>query len=216
MIHVLIVDDHKILRDGIAAILSGNDSIKIVGQCSDGEAVEAFLKNNQVDVILMDIKMERMGGIDTTIYLQRAFPDVKIIALSMHNEEAYISKMLKAGANGYILKNTDESELIFAIKTVFNGDNYFSEEVTKVMMTKYLKKTKKPKSLSGADIEDLTKREKEIIRLIASQFTNNEIGDKLFISPRTVDTHRRNLLQKLGVKNTAGLVRFAIENELAD
>lgn len=216
MINVLIVDDHKILREGIAAILAGNEKIRVVGQCSDGDEIESVIKKSKVDVILMDIKMERMGGIETTTYLQRLFPEVKIIALSMHNEEAYISKMLKAGANGYILKNTDESELVFAIQTVSDGENYFSEEVTKVMMTKYVKKSKQPKAASGAYVEDLTKREKEIISLIASQLTNNEIGEKLFISPRTVDTHRRNLLQKLGVKNTAGLVRFAIENDLVE
>ncbi|MBI4646609.1 MAG: response regulator transcription factor [Bacteroidia bacterium] len=213
-IKILLVDDHKILRDGIKAILSDYNDIEMVGECEDGDDVLNFLEKQDVDVILMDIKMKRLNGIDATRLVTARYPNVKIIALSTFNEEIYLTKMLKQGASGYILKNTGEDELIRAIKCVNDGDNYFSEEVTAVMMAKYLKKERIGKSARMAHIEKLTKREKEILKLIIEELTNNRIAEKLFISPRTVDTHRRNLLQKIGVKNTAGLVRFAYENKI--
>jgi len=217
MIRLLLVDDHKIIRDGIRSLLSSNKEIEIVGECEDGDEVEAFLNANEVDVILMDINMKRMNGIDATEYILKKFPDKKVLALSMHNEEVYIAKILKAGALGYILKNTGKEELIEAINKVFDQENYFSKEVSDIMMSKYMKTQKKSAtSKSLITLDELTKREIEILKLIATEMTNTEIGEKLFISSRTVDTHRRNLLQKLQVKNTAGLVRFALENSLTD
>jgi DNA-binding NarL/FixJ family response regulator len=213
MIDILLVDDHKIVRDGIKALLFTNGLINIVGECEDGNQVLEFLENNRVDIILMDINMQDINGIDCTKMVIDKHPTIKVIALTMHIEEGYISKILKSGASGYILKNTGKAELIDAIKKVNNGENYFSKEVSNVMMNKYMKKSGVRKSSSSlASVDDLTKREVEILGLIAEEMTNNEIGEKLFISPRTVDTHRRNLLQKLGVKNTAGLVKFAIQN----
>jgi DNA-binding NarL/FixJ family response regulator len=213
MIDILLVDDHKIVRDGIKALLFTNGLINIVGECDDGNQVLEFCENNHVDIILMDINMQDVNGIDCTKMVNEKYPTVKIIALTMHIEEGYISKILKSGAAGYILKNTGKTELIDAIKKVNNGENYFSKEVSNVMMNKYMKKSGIRKSSSSlASVDDLTKREVEILGLIAEELTNNEIGEKLFISPRTVDTHRRNLLQKLGVKNTAGLVKFALQN----
>lgn len=213
MIDILLVDDHKIVRDGIKALLFTNGLINIVGECDDGNQVLEFLEKNHVDIILMDINMQDVNGIDCTKMVNDKHPTVKVIALTMHIEEGYISKILKSGAAGYILKNTGKSELIDAIKKVNGGENYFSKEVSNVMMNKYMKKSGVRKSSSSlASVDDLTKREVEILGLIAEELTNNEIGEKLFISPRTVDTHRRNLLQKLGVKNTAGLVKFALQN----
>jgi len=133
----------------------------------------------------------------------------------MHNEETYIVNMLKAGASGYILKNTGEAELLEAINKVHSGEIYYSLEVANVMMSKYMNNTTKSKSTNfEITVNDLTKREKEILVDIANELTNQEIAEKLFISPRTVDTHRRNLLQKLAVKNTAGLVKFAVSNNM--
>lgn len=217
MIRLLLVDDHKIIRDGIRSLVSGNNDIFIAGECEDGDEVEGFLNTNEVDVILMDINMKRMNGIDATEYILKKFPGKKVLALSMHNEEVYIAKILKAGALGYILKNTGKEELIDAIFKVNGQENYFSKEVSDIMMSKYMKTQKKSStSKSLLTLEELTKREIEILKLIATEMTNSEIGEKLFISSRTVDTHRRNLLQKLQVKNTAGLVRFALENGLTD
>lgn len=215
MIKVLLVEDHKILRDGLKAALSGNKEIKVIGECEDGNLVMDFLEKNEVDVILMDIKMPILGGIETTQQVNEKYPNIKILALSMYNEEAYIMKIFKAGASGYILKNTSIVEMIDGIKKVFAGEIFYSLEVANIMVSKYMNKTIKAKSKNTSiTIDDLTKREKEIIKLISNEFTNQEIADKLFISARTVDTHRRNLLQKLGVKNTAGLVKFAMINEM--
>lgn len=215
MIKVLLVEDHKILRDGLKAALSGNKEIKVIGECEDGNQVMEFLEKNEVDVILMDIKMPILGGIETTQQVNEKYPNIKILALSMYNEEAYIMKIFKAGASGYILKNTSISEMIEGIKKVYEGEIFYSLEVANIMVSKYMNKTIKAKTKNTSiTIDDLTKREKEIIKLISNEFTNQEIADKLFISARTVDTHRRNLLQKLGVKNTAGLVKFAMINEM--
>ncbi|OFX52081.1 MAG: hypothetical protein A2046_06045 [Bacteroidetes bacterium GWA2_30_7] len=215
MIKVLIVEDHKILRDGLKAALSGNKEIKVIGECEDGNQVMDFLEKNPIDVILMDIKMPIMNGIDATQQVIEKYPNMKILVLSMHNEEAYITKIFKAGASGYILKNTSISEMIDGIKKVHSGEIFYSLEVANIMVSKYMNKTIKAKSKNfTVTIDDLTKREREIIKLISNEFTNQEIADKLFISARTVDTHRRNLLQKLGVKNTAGLVKFAMVNEM--
>lgn len=217
MITLLLVDDHKIIRDGLKALLSGEEDLEIVGECSDGEEVLEFVDKEQVDVILMDINMPKMNGIEATRIVVEAYPDVKVIALTMHNEDSYISKILKAGASGYVLKNTGREGLVNAIFKVHTEGNYFTEEVASIMMHKYMKKNTQTKPTNIlVSLEDLTKREIEILRMIAEEKTNNEIAKELFISPRTVDTHRRNLLQKLAVKNTAGLVKFAIQNGLAD
>lgn len=221
MIKILLVDDHKIIRDGIKALIQSQSNIEIVGECGDGVEVIPFLNKNDVDVILMDINMPIVNGIEATSIVTEKFPKVAVLALTMHDEEAYISKVLKAGALGYILKHLGKSELIKAIEKVANKENYFSDDVASIMMSKYMKSgtvSKNPPlkkvSTSLISIDELTKREVEILSLISEEMTNNEIGEKLFISPRTVDTHRRNLLQKLGVKNTAGLVKFAVQNNL--
>lgn len=217
MIKVLIVDDHQILRDGIKALIGSKKNISVIGECEDGSEVEDFVSKNMPDVILMDIKMTGMNGIDTTKELIQKYPEIKILALSMHNEEQYIVSMLKAGASGYVLKNTNEKELITAIEKVNMGEIFYSLEVANVMMSKYMNKTvKKYSSNFKITVDDLTRREKEIIKLISNENTNQEIAEKLQISARTVDTHRRNLLHKLGVKNTAGLVKFAVLNNLVD
>ena len=223
MIKILLVDDHKIIRDGIKALIQTEENIEIVGECGDGIEVSVFLEKNDVDVVLMDINMPEMNGIEATSVVSEKFPDVSVLALTMHDEEVYISKVLKAGALGYVLKHVGRSELLKAIQKVANKENYFSDDVAAIMMSKYMKQGStsnnpplKKTSTSMISIDELTKREIEILSLISGEMTYNEIGEKLFISPRTVDTHRRNLLQKLGVKNTAGLVKFAVQNDLVD
>ena len=159
--------------------------------------------------------MPKTNGIDATKGILAAYPDIKILGLTMHNEYTYISQLLKAGAMGYILKTTDAKELAGAINTVYHGGHFFSEDVSRTMMSMYLEQ--KGSSNSSNDLvspEYLTERELEVIRLISEGLTNNKIGDKLFISPRTVDTHRRNLLQKIGVNNAAGLVKYARDHNL--
>jgi DNA-binding NarL/FixJ family response regulator len=216
MIKVLIVDDHKIVRDGIKALLQNIKNIQWVGDCKDGSEVVGFLNKKIADVILMDIMMETINGIEASKIVLEKFPNIRILALSMNNEYDYIQEMLKVGAAGYILKNSSSEELITAIETVATGKPYFSPEVTDIVMNKYMNQGKKTKSTSKNQslADQLTKRELEVLELIAQELTNIEISEKLFISRRTVDTHRRNLLQKIGVKNSIGLIRFAYSNGL--
>lgn len=217
MIRIVLVDDHEIIRDGLKALLYSDSRLKIVGECSDGDEVVGFLNETPADVVLMDINMPRMNGIQATEAVVGAFPDTNVIALTMHNEDSYIQKVLKAGASGYVLKNSGQEGLVNAIVKVHEEGTFFTQEVASIMMSKYLKKNgQKPQTNVLVSLDDLTKREMEILRLIAEELTNNEIAKKLFISPRTVDTHRRNLLQKLQVKNTAGLVKFAISSGLCE
>jgi len=217
MISVLIVDDHKILRDGISAILQTNRDIKVSGECEDGNDVLNFLKSHKVDVILMDIMMPKMNGIDCTKIVKSKHPEIKILAISMHNESNYIQSMMEVGANGYILKNTSGEEMYKAIKTIHEGKSYFASEVTDSIMNSYLHPTKDNKKKNKLTIDvDLTEREVDVLKLITEEYTNKEIGEQLNISNRTVDTHRRNLLRKIGAKNSIGLIRFAYNSGLID
>ncbi|MDA3906044.1 MAG: response regulator transcription factor [Bacteroidales bacterium] len=191
--------------------------IKLSGECTDGSEVMGFLASEKVDVILLDIMMPNINGIEAGKMVMEKYPEMRILTLSMNNDFDYIQEMLKLGAAGYILKNTGGAELLKAIKTVADGKPYFSPEVTDVVMNKHMnKRDDKSKSTSNNPklLEQLTKREIEILKLIAQELTNVEIAEKLFISRRTVDTHRRNLLQKLGSKNSIGLIRFAYSNGL--
>ncbi len=220
MIDILIVDDHKIIRDGIRALLRSSEDIRIVGECSDGsEVVDAIKQHDNVDIVLMDINMPKMDGLEATEVVLKEFPDMKVVALTMYNEESYISRILNQGAVGYILKNTGKQELVNALHKIKAGSSYFSEEVTQQMMSRFMgTKQKDEKSAPPSEdaLERLTAREKEVLRLIALEYTNHEIGEHLNVSTRTIDSHRRNLLQKLGVKNTAGLVRFALQAGIVD
>lgn len=216
-ITVLLVDDHKMIRDGIRALLEDVTDIQIEEEAENGQEAIDLLRSGTAkpSVVVMDVRMPGMTGIEATKVITNEFPTLPVLSLSMHDEVEYISKMLQAGASGYLLKNADKEELVMAIKKVANGEKYFSSEVSYAMMMNYISGDARKDRPARENVQ-LTKREEEIIKLIASEMTNQEIADKLSISLRTVDTHRRNLLQKLGVKNTAGLVRFAIQQHLVD
>lgn len=207
-INVLIVDDHQIIRDGVKALLKNAEEINIVNEASNGkEAIKLIRQNpNEIDVIILDITMPVMDGLQTTKCLVKEFPKIKILALSMHDDEWHLISMLKEGVLGYVLKTTGSSELIQAINRVANGQSYFDKQASGKLLN-YLSNKEKGKKMA---VGELTAREKEILLLIVEEFTNTEIAEKLFLSPRTVDTHRRNLLQKLNAKNTAGLVKYAM------
>lgn len=212
-IRILLVDDHKLFRDGVKALLSEVSEVQIVEEASSGKDCIQIYDPKNIDIVLMDIKMPEMDGIETSTQLIKKHGSVKILALTMHDEEAYISKMLHAGASGYLLKNAGKDELVIAIQKIVAGENYFSMEVASRMMSIINgKKTEEEFVIENNDAQ-LTKREFEVIKLIAEGFTSQDIADRLFISPRTVDTHRRNLLQKLNVKNTAELIKLAMKHE---
>ncbi|MEX0813546.1 MAG: response regulator transcription factor [Chitinophagales bacterium] len=215
-VSILLVDDHPMIRHGIKALLNDVENLNVNGEASNGQEAIAQFKSGNYDLIIMDIKMPVMDGIEATKELKKIDNAVNILALSMYDEHRFITRMLQAGAKGYILKNTGKEELVSAIAKIIAGENYFSPEVSNIMMSRFMNdKTESPRGSSTANLNvTLTKRETEIIRMIANEMTNSEIAAELNISPRTVDTHRRNLLQKLDVKNTAGLVRYALQNDI--
>ena len=213
-IRVLIVDDHKIVRVGLRGILQLEPDIEVVGEAEDGNQVLDVLKDNIADVILMDIGMGRTNGIIATQKTKASFPDIKVIALTMHEEQDNIIRMLEAGASGYLLKNVGREELLAAIHAVVNGDSYFSNSVSATLLKAITNFKERSRTKPTNNNTPLSDREIEVLQLIANEFSNGEIADKLFISIRTVDTHRRNIMEKLQVKNTAGLVKYAIEKAL--
>jgi len=204
-IRVLIVDDHKIIRVGLRGFIHMQKDMEVVGECGSEEEAITTVQTLDPDVILMDIDLEASSGISATRQIRSLFPNVKILAITLHNEETSILPMIQAGALGYVLKNADPSEMIDAIRTVYRGNSYYSRHVSDVILH-FLNRPK-----SSALPNGLTSREVEVLRMIAQEYSNGEIAEKLFISVRTVDTHRRNLLEKLSLKNTAGLVKYAIE-----
>jgi DNA-binding NarL/FixJ family response regulator len=212
-IKILIADDHKIIRVGLRGILEREADLEVIGEAENGYQVIEIISKTVTDVILMDIDMGRSDGIETTQQIKKTHPDVKVLALTMHEEQDHIIRMLEAGASGYLLKNAGREELLAAIHAVINGDSYFSNSVSATLL-KALTNIKGKSSSKTSHNTPLSDREIEVIKLIAQEFSNGEIAEKLFISIRTVDTHRRNILEKLQLKNTAGLVRYAIEKAL--
>jgi DNA-binding NarL/FixJ family response regulator len=210
---VAIIDDHKMFRQGVEAMLEDHDGVSLSWGAKNSEEAMAKLNMEVPDVILMDITLGDESGITLTKTILQSHPDIKILALSMHKEDNYIVNLLEVGAKGYLLKDAGSDEMVMAIKKVYKGDTYYSSHVTNVLM-KHLTQGTKP-SETGDQVK-LTKRELEILKLIAEEYSNPEIAEQLFISIRTVDTHRRNLLDKLQAKNTAGLVKYAMKHGLVD
>lgn len=203
--------------DGIDSILRNEEDISVVDRCYDGHGIFDSLEKHDVDVILLDVNLPGMNGIEVTERLAKEKPNVRILALSMYNEESFVSEILKKGALGYILKNTGRTELVTGIRTVFGGESYFSKDVTETIMSGLMKKQKmgsNPKK--NLHIPKISRREKEVLALIVEEFTTQEIAEKLYISLKTVESHRSSLLSKLNARNSAGLVRIAIENNLLE
>lgn len=205
-IKIVIVDDHQLIIDGMKALLNEETGIKVVGEASNGKEALNLLQLIEADMVLLDIDMPVMDGIETAKHIRKQWPQMTIIILSMHAEQGLVKNLIEIGANGYLLKNSSREEVVKAIYQVNKGERYFSTEVTLSLLNS-----------TGATINqknrvNLTDREAEILTLIAEGFTNKEIGDQLFISHRTVDTHRTNLMKKLEVNNLAGLISFALKN----
>jgi len=213
MIRILLADDHQMIREGIKALLRKNCDILVCGEAENGQEALDLLAEQPADLVLMDINMPEMNGIETTKAIQKAHPKTKVLALTMHEDDNHIISMLEAGASGYLLKTSDLKTLENAIEQVHAGRTYFPPEVAQAVLQRHVKQ--KPTHGNSKNVR-LTKREKEILRLITEGLTNPEIGEKLFISKRTVDAHRRNLLDKLQAKNTAGLIMYAVKQGLID
>lgn len=207
-VNILLVDDHAIVTDGLKALLSDESEYIIKGVAADGHEALEILRILHVDVVLMDIDMPGMNGIDASRAIKKEMPSKKIIILTMHDEKAMIRMLMDIGVDGYLLKNSPKRELISAIDRVMKGEVFLSEAAHGLMLS-----TETPQE-KNKNLAALTEREIEIIACIAEGLSNKEIGDKLFISHRTVDTHRTNLMNKLNLHNVAGIVKFAIVNGL--
>ncbi len=207
MIRLVIADDHPVIIDGIKTILENQKEIQLVAEVYDGNALLDLLEKKEVDVVLTDINMPGTNGIDATRMIKEKYPDIKVIAFSQYDEKRFIKQVLKRGASGYMLKNTPAKEIIHAIKMVHDGGMYLSPGLPNVFGDK-------PKKRSNYLFPELSPRELDVLRLICQGKNTQEIADALFISYNTVETHRANILLKVGVKNTAGLVKWAVENEI--
>ncbi|MEX0967064.1 MAG: response regulator transcription factor [Bacteroidia bacterium] len=211
MIKVWIVDDHIIFINGIKNLLNGVNDIKITGEALNGrEAVDLLDNQEHPDIILMDLKMPVMDGQEATRLVKQRNPEIKIIMITMHLAPETVTPILDSGANGYMMKNTGKQELIQALHQVSKGDPYFSNEVASALVASY-RLSEQAKTEKEQPIE-LTGREQEVLKLILGELTTSEIAAQLGLSPHTVDTYRKNLLVKVNVKNTAGLVKWALKN----
>lgn len=218
IVKILIIDDHPIVRGGVRTILEKNDFDRftfLVEEAGNENDALAQLSSNSFDLIILDYQLEEIDGATLSQKIVAANPNQHILAFSNYDDIEYASNMLKAGVRGYILKNVDTKELLQAIRAILNGTLYYALEVANELIErKMLGKGRFEFNPESSAVSRLSKREVEIIQLICEQFTNEEISKKLFLSKRTIDNHRQNILNKLGMKNTAGLVRFAVENGL--
>lgn len=209
MMKVAITDDHLLVMQGIESMLQNESSIHITGKYPSAEKTLEALATDVPDILLLDINLPDINGIDLCKQLLGLYSDLKIIALSSHDDTNFVKRILKNGACGYLLKNTSKEELIEAFETVIDGEQYLQATIQKKLLNQSLgtqkRNTLKPK---------LTRREKEVLAAICEEMTTQEIADQLFISPKTVETHRMNLISKLGARNSVGLARIAIEQEL--
>ena len=213
MVRIIIADDHQLFIEGIQALVKSMKNIEIVAEVANGQLLIETLEHTACDLILMDINMPILDGIEATKQIKKTHPNIKILMLTMFSSKDYIEKLLRAGADGYLLKNTDIVELKEAIDTLMEGNSYFSKEVTERIMEGLQKKKHEDKS---KHLIELTEREIDVLKLIVQEFTTAEIAEKLYISTHTVETHRKNLISKLNVRNIAGLVKYAMQNGFVD
>lgn len=210
MIHILHVDDHQVLLDGVGALLAKVPDMRVVAIAHNGVEALDVVRGTPVDVVLLDINMPVMDGLAACKAIKAEWPQVKVIAMSMHGEGRLVKAMLDQGANGYLLKNCGGDELLEAIRTVHKGGMWLSREAT----SNLVQAMRNPEHAAKRPTEDITPRETDVLRLIAAERTTDEIAEDLGISVNTVESHRRQLLQKLGARNSAGLVRIAMESGL--
>lgn len=212
-IRVLIVDDHQLMIEGLKSLLEDEEDVAFVSGANSLEETLKFLENNSIDVIFMDVNMPDVSGIEATKKVKELYPETKIIALTMHDDISIITKMIKAGASGYVLKRTNMNEVIEALKTVHKNGKYLSMNTQNIIMDNLMspddlmeqKEEKKPV---------LSSRELEVLKLIAKEYSNEQIGETLFISERTVEAHRRNIFMKTQTKSIVGLMKYAIKENL--
>ncbi|MFH2144054.1 MAG: response regulator transcription factor [Bacteroidota bacterium] len=210
-VNILIVDDHQMFIDGIKALLRKEKKFKITAEALCGKDALLLLENEKFDVLVTDISMPEMTGVELTKIVKEKYPYIKVLVLTMFNDQEVIEDIIMSEAEGYILKNTGKSELVAALEALSNGSTFYSREV----LTSLMQKVQKDKKIQNETI-NLSEREKEVLELICQEYSSDEIAGKLFISRRTVDTHRQHIYEKTGCKTIVSLIKFAIRNQLVE
>ncbi len=211
---VLLIDDHHLVRKGIRLLLEDTDDIDVVGEAGDGKDGLEKIKVLSPDLLLVDISMPEMNGIEMVSIVKKDYPSIKSLMLSMHNSEEYVLKSLEAGALGYILKDSTQEDMLKAIREVGKGGHYFSASIIHLIINAYLNLNRQIERQSEKKKNNLSEREKEIIGLLIEGMNSKEVAEKLDLSVRTVDNHRANIMKRLQVRNTAELVKIAVEEDL--
>ncbi len=206
---VAIADDHQIFRQGLSMLLNSMPDIKVVAQAANGKELIDYLQKLSIDLVFLDINMPEMNGLDTAQWIKNHFPSIKIVVLTMHTDNQYIKSVLNAGVSGYLLKTADNTQIEKAVNTIIHGNTFFSDEIKKIMN----EEQQSTNDLKEIALQSLTKRELEVLQLICQGITTQEIAEKLFLSHKTVEGHRSNLMLKTGTKNAVDLVIFAIKNQ---
>jgi DNA-binding NarL/FixJ family response regulator len=208
---VLLVDDHEIMREGMSALLRRYSEFEVVGQASDGRQAVEMTEQFHPDIVIMDVGMPNLNGIDATRQLLSSNPKLKIMALSTHSDGSVVAKMIRAGASGYMLKESAFEELVEGLNTVLDGKTFLCKKISKVVFSEYVGLVTNPKAFKG---DSLTNREREVLQLVAEGNTTKEIAEILNLSTKTIDSHREHIMEKLGIRNIAGLTKYAIREGL--
>ncbi|WP_205499901.1 response regulator [Rufibacter psychrotolerans] len=216
MIKVILVDDHTLIRDGLKSLLKSERSIQIIGEAENGQQLLDLLETVTPDVIMLDLNMPVMDGFETLQRLQQSHPKLKVLILTMLDQESYVHKVRSAGAKGFVLKTAGRDELVHAIKTVANDNSFICSEVALNLLNRANNQEEATANGGVKNNPELSKREMEVLRLIAEGYTNAEIADKLFASKRTIESHRQHLIEKTKARNTATLIKYAIQQGLID
>jgi two-component system response regulator NreC len=213
-IRIILADDHRIFRDGMKALLNENTDIQLLGEGSDGNELMELLKIHQPDLVILDISMPGLSGIELTKLIHNLYPDIRIMILSMHTNEEFVMNAIHAGAKAYLPKDTSKAELFEAIQSLMAGGEFYSKSVSENFMKSFIKKSRTDQNLLVN--EELTLREIEILKLVATGISHKEVAEMLFISPKTVDAHKNHIMQKLKLKNTAELVLYAVTHKIIE
>ena len=215
-IRIFLVDDHQLVRDGIKSLLMSSNEIKILGEASTGKECFARVAIEPPDILILDISVPDTNGIEITKRITAEYPQTKVLILSMYTDEDFIFNAVKAGARGYLPKNTSREELLSAIHAIYEGEEFFADSISRIMLKSYVRKAKEEDVASQGGPIPLTTREIEILKLFAEGYINKEISDKLDISIRTVETHKNHIMKKLELKSTVELIKYVIKNKIVE
>jgi DNA-binding NarL/FixJ family response regulator len=215
-IRIFLVDDHQLVRDGIKALLMSADDLVILGEASSGKECFEKIAIEAPDILILDISLPDTNGIEITKRITTEYPDTRVLILSMYTNEDFIFNSVKAGARGYLPKNTSREELLSAIHAIYDGEEFFADSISRIMLKSYVRKAKEDDLIPQRGPIPLTTREIEILKLFAEGFINKEISDQLDISIRTVETHKNHIMKKLELKSTVELIKYAIRNKIVE